>query len=154
MIEIPWFDKLRKRLTFNRLGRLNTHFLAIQAAINPKTANDKAEVDFFCSEFTRYYRRTKRLSNLRTALYLLLYAAIIVNLLKAFAFLAVFVAFVELGHALFGTTLLVAAIFLLTARINLNLQLMEECMMHLISIYHQNPKRNTTATLEKIARAI
>jgi uncharacterized membrane protein YesL len=153
MAQLGVMDRLKKRFTFNRLERLNQHFLAIKDEVKPGKI-DKQEVEFFCAQFSSYYKRTNTLSNIRLFFYTLLYAAILVNLLKTIKFLAVFVTFIELGHALFGTTILVAVIFLLTARINLNLELMQDCLTHLIVVYHKNPKRNSAAALQRISKAI
>jgi hypothetical protein len=64
------------------------------------------------------------------------------------------VTFVELGNAFLGTTFTLAIIFLLSIKIRLYLELMQDCMTHLVALYHKNPKRDTETALKAIAKAI
>ena len=148
------WDRLRKRLNFNRLDRMVQHYSAIKEQLAPKGANEKEEVEFFTREFERYAKITLRLSNIRWGFWVLLYAALLINVLQAIPFLRFLVAFVELGSAIFGTTLLFIIVFLLSIKIRLNLEIMQDCLTHLIAFYYKNPKRQTKLTLERIAKVI
>lgn len=147
-------DRLRKRLNMNRLDRMMQHYAAVREQLDLKNAKDARETAFFSTEFERYAKLTRRLINIRLVLWIFLYAALFVNVLKLIPFLAFLVAFVEFGSALFGTTLLFIAVFILSMRIRLNLELMQDCMTHLIVIYYKNPKRDTSTMLGKVARVI
>jgi hypothetical protein len=129
------------------------HYRAIKAELNPR-GKEKEEVEFFTSQFEQYARRTNHLMNVRFFFYFILYATLLVNVFKLIPFLAFLVTFIEVGSAVFGTTLAIIIVFLLTLRINLNLALMQDCLSHLIVIYHNNPKRDSKAALIKIAKAI
>lgn len=147
-------DRIRKRLNFNRLDRLVQHYGAIKDRLSPKNVKDQEEAAFFSTEFERYARQTQRLANIRLVFWALLYAALFINVLKIIPFLAFLVTFIELGSAIFGTTLLFITVFALSIKIRLNLELMQDCMTHLICIYHKNPKRDTQSMLRDVAKAI
>lgn len=152
--QLSIIERLRKRLNINRLDRMMQHYAAIREQLNPKGLKDAQEAAFFSMEFERYAKITNRLMNIRLVLWVFLYAALFVNVLKMIPLLSFLVAFMELGSALFGTTLLFIAVFLMSMRIRLNLEIMQDCMAHLIAIYHKNPKRNTAVMLGKVARVI
>jgi hypothetical protein len=152
-MELKWYEHVQKRLYWNRLQRLVQHYSAIKDELAPR-GKDKEEVAFFTSKFEQYAKRTNHLMHIRFFFYLILYATLLVNVFKIIPLLAFLVTFIEVGSAVFGTTIAIAAVFLLTLRINLNLGLMQDCLSHLIVIYHSNHKRKSKEVLAKIAKAI
>ena len=150
-------ERMSKWLSFNRLGRMRQHYVAICDELKPKSAKDKKEVAFFTAQFDRYGKHVEVLWRIKLVFWAVLYATIFVGILtvvsKFLPFLQIITAFLQLGSAIFGPISFFAVLYL-TARINLNLELMQDCMTHLICIYHKNEKRDTDVALGKIAKAI
>jgi hypothetical protein len=149
-----WFERFRKWLSFDRIGMMHTHYSVIKSQIAPKGQKEQAEFDLFTREYERYHRKATRLGKWRWILYAFLYAAIFVRVLAYIPFLRFLAPLFELGNAVVGGGLAVFLIFLLSVRINLHLQRMEACMLHLVPLYHQNPKRDTDAALKEIGKVI
>jgi hypothetical protein len=146
-----FWQKIVRKFSLNRVDKLNCHYLALQssAKILPR---DKEEFSFFSAVFARYHKSAVRMSNLRLVCYALLYPAVLVSTLKLIPFFNFLVRFIEVGNALLGTTLLIIAIFILNARVNLNLTIMQDCLAHMTAMYHGSSKRDgktLRAALEK-----
>lgn len=147
------FERLTKVVYWSRLSRLKQHYVAIKSELRPR-GKELEEVIFFTNRFEYYSKKTNRLINVRFVFYLLLYATLVINIVKLIPFLSFLGAVLGVGSALFGSTVAFVVIFLLTLRINLNLELMHDCLTHLIVIYHKNPKRKSSVVIAKIAKAI
>jgi hypothetical protein len=154
MSDLTFRERVAKRLNVNRLSRMHQHYLAIESEVCPKGKREREECTFFKRTFVTYYRKTRVLVRIRLALYVFLYASVAVNILKTTPILSFLVSFIELGSALFGTTLLFLFVLFVSMKINLHLELMNESLTHLIAIYHHNPKRNAHAVLKKIYRTL
>jgi hypothetical protein len=147
-------DRIVKSFSFNRIGMMQEHYRAVREELAPKSSKDRNEAAFFTQEYERYYKKASRLMNVRVYLYVILYATLIVNLLKAIPFLSFIVGFIELGNAVIGTGIAAILVFLVTVKINLHLQRMQACMYHLVALYHQNAKRDTPRALERMRKVI
>jgi len=154
LIRAGIFDRIKKRILINRIARLHQHYRAIKPELLGKTPKDKEEIEFFCDRLERYYKNADVLINIRLFFYMLLYASLLVNILILIPFLSFIVPFIKLGNALFGTTIILIAVFLLSAKIGLYLGMMQDCFAHLVVFYHKNEKRKSTETLEKIIKVV
>jgi hypothetical protein len=148
------FTKLQKWLSFDRIGMMYEHYVAVHDQIKPRNALDKHEFEVFSRAFRRYHTKARRLGKWRFVFYMFLYAAVIVRVLAYIPVLEFLAPIFELGNALVGGGLAFVMIFLFTVRINLHLQRMEACMYHLTALYHQNPKRDSDKALRGIKRVI
>ena len=154
MAGLNWWNRWTKWLSLNRLSKLQGHYAAIKPELQLSQRKDKQEAEYFCLEFEKYYKRTTQLSNLRLYFYFLLYATLIVNMLKLIPQLSFLIAFIELGSALFGTTVVIVIIFFLNAKINVNLQVMQSSLNHLVTLYQKNPRRDSSVVIAKLSRVI
>lgn len=153
-LRIPWTARLLKWVQLSKVVRMHKHYRAIKTQLAPSTPAEKAEVRFFCQRLEHYHKKSMRLARIRYFFYAILYAGLLVNVLKIIPFLSFVVEFVRLGGAIFGTTLAFVAVYLIGKQIDLNAELMNECLTHLISYYQKNGSRNTERTLRRIARTI
>jgi hypothetical protein len=156
-MELTFIENLRKRLSFDRLSRLRQHYVAITDELKPKTPQEREEVRFFKARFEHYGKIVEHLWRIKVFFYVVLYATIFVGVIHVMSqflpFLSVVTAFIKFASVLFGPVAFIAVLYL-TAKINLNLELMQDCMTHLINIYHKNPKRDSKTAIAKIAKAI
>jgi hypothetical protein len=143
-----------KWLSLDRLGTMHKHYLSIRDELAPRSTKEREESDFFSQAFEDYYNRAAFLGKIRWLLYLFLYATVAINVLKLIPILRYLVGFIELGSALVGTGIAFVLIFLLTARINLHMQRMQQCLSHLIVLYHLNSRRDSARALENISTVI
>jgi hypothetical protein len=155
--DLSWWGRVVKRVSFNRLGRMHDHYEAVCAQLRPKTSGEMDEVVFFQARFNHYSRVVEILWRIKMFFYLVLYATIFVGVLAVlgefFPWLEFIAQVIKLLSVVLGPVSLVA-VFYLNAKINLSLELMQDCMMHLVAIYHKNHRRDTKASLARIARAI
>ncbi len=147
-------QKIVKGINLNRVSRAYLHFQAIKEDLPARNAKERNEVAFFSRKINRYYKQAQRLITIRLVFSSILYATILVNVLQVIPFLHFLVAFVELGSSLVGTGLAFLAVMILTLQINLKLQLMNQCLSHLIALYQSNPKRNTDATIKALRKTL
>lgn len=155
MSEIAWrWQRFVKRLNVNRVSRANQHYRAIRTELAPRTAREKEEVAFFSRKFEKYHRLAQRLISIRLLFYTILYASILVNVFQVIPLLRFLVTFIELGSSLVGTGLAFAIVLLLSAKVNVYLQLMNQCLVHLASIYQANPKRDTGKTIRALRKTL
>ena len=154
MVEVRTIDKIRKWFSFNRIYIINEHYNAIRDELAPASESDKSEVKYLSQEFEKYAKRTNKLANWRVFFYVVLYATLFTSFLKVIPFLNFLVNFIELSNALLGSTIAFIIIFLLTVRININIQRMQACMMHLVYFYSINKKRDSKKSFQRISRVI
>jgi len=147
-------QRVWKWFNINRVSRMHKHYEAIRYEIRAKTPAEKKEFSYFSTKFEEYYRRTSRLVKIRLVLYLFLYASVIVNVLRAFQWLELLVGIVQFGNALLGTTVILALVILLQTKINLQLELMNESLTHMIVLYHKHPGRNTNKVLRNLSKTL
>jgi hypothetical protein len=161
-----FIQNIAKRLSINRLGHLQGHYAAIRTSLPTQNVKDREEVVYFCAQFERYSTITTRLSKWRIILYILSVASVLVNLLillfasaiKNLIILIPALSFLEpfthLSNFSLLTTFIIIMIFLLNAKINLNLQIMQTCLSHLSTLYAKNPKRDTIEVTKALKRII
>ena len=147
------FDGILKYLNMNRLSRAHRHYCAIREDLAQRTQKEREEAVFFSRKFERYHRRAQRLLTIRLLISPIVYATILVSLLQVFPLLRV------LGTMLIGLNATLGAIgfgimILLSIRINLQLQLMNQCLMHLVALYQANPRRDTERVLKALRRTL
>lgn len=150
-----FIDKIKRKLSFDRLDKLYRHYTIVVEECSATNSKEKEEIAYFKERFENYYAPTKRLSRIRTLLYLVLIigSSAAFSSIKLIPYLSVIVEIIALVGALFGIFIF-AFIFVLNAKINLNIQIMQSCMMHLVVIYQKNQKRDTKDTLAKFKRVI
>jgi len=154
MIEVPFFTRMVKWLSFNRIAILTVHYRALKAETTPRLAKEREEFSFFTTEFERYARKAEHLAFYRAILYIFLYATFAVSLLKILPVLRFLVPFIELGGAFIGGGIAFILIFLLSVKISMHLQRMEACMTHIVALYHKSPKRDSRKALAEISKVI
>lgn len=152
--ELTWWDRIRKGVVTNRVSRMSTHYHAITEHIKPQGRKEQSEADYFKRRFEQYHTKAGWLIKIRLVLYALLYATIIVNFIKLIPLLQWLVPFIQLGSAIFGTTVLVVLVLLITVRVNLYIELMNEALTHLIVLYHRNPRRDTDRMLVAVSKTL
>ncbi|MDD9954524.1 MAG: hypothetical protein OXR66_09425 [Candidatus Woesearchaeota archaeon] len=140
-----------KFLNVNRVSRMRTHFLAIKEQTKPTTKKAKQECAFFSRKFEQYYQRARIWIHTRHFLYLFLYASLVLNL---FPYAAQFVQYIEVIKGFIGTTVILGLVVIVSLRINLHVELMNEMLTHMIVLYHHNPKRDTKKALAKIRKTL
>lgn len=152
--KLGWKTRFLKWVQINKIVRMNKHYLAIKPEVKPQGEKQKQEVRFFCSRFEHYHKKSMRLIRIRYFFYAILYAGLLVNVIKLIPFLSIFAGFIEFGGAIFGTTVAFIGVYVIGKQVDLNAELMNECLTHLIFYYHKNAKRDTGKALKKIAKTI
>ncbi len=149
-----FFTKFLKILNINRISRLGMHYRAIKPHLAPKSDKEIVETEYFTKRFDSYYSKAITLVNFRGFFYALLYASLIVNVIMLIPWLAWIVPYIRLTGSLVSTSIIVFIIFIVTVRINLYLELLNECLTHLVVVYHNNPKRDSKKMLDDVSKTI
>jgi hypothetical protein len=147
-------QKIVKGLNLNRISRAYLHYQAIKDELPNRTQKERDETTFFTRKLERYYRQAQRLLTLRVVFSSIFYASIIIPILKLIPILQFLVAFIEIGSALVVPGAAFIAMMILSLQINLKLQLMNQCLVHLTALYQSNPKRNTDATIKALRKTL
>lgn len=148
--QITVLQRLYKKLSTNRIQRMHVHYTAVCDELTYASPKDKTEALFFRKKFAHYHRLAVRTFIVHMIAGLFLYATILVGLLKLIPILSFLVTFIEVGSSVFGGVLAIVIFFWTRVRLNLYLDLMSQCLMHLVALYQRNPKRDTKKALSRI----
>lgn len=146
------WQRAYKKLTTNRIERMHMHYTAVCDELSFASPKDEAEALFFREKFARYHRFAVRTFVVHLISGIFLYASILVGVLKVIPVFSFLVTFIQVGSSVFGGIIAIVVFFWTRVRLNLYLDLMGQCLMHLVALYQRNPKRNTKKALNAINR--